>query len=233
MGKKKKNNNYVTPKTEAAKVAKIRDKKKKKTMKIVKVCLAVLASLAVLAGIILAIAALSGAFDYLPAITEFAAVEIEGYGTIYFELYGKDAPLAVGQFKSMAAAGKYNGQAFTKMLDDCIYSNYVESDIAIKGEFSENNVENKVLHKRGTLSMAHLDGDNNSAMGQFFIVTEDNKKLDGKYAAFGRIVDDVCDMELINEICNDIDVNDAGEISSLTPIIIKSITFSQDYHHHH
>jgi peptidyl-prolyl cis-trans isomerase B (cyclophilin B) len=53
----------------------------------------------------------------------------------------------------------------------------------VKGEF-----RNDVKHTRGIVSMAHADGPD-SAATSFFLVLEPSPHLDGKYSAFGRIVE--------------------------------------------
>ena len=57
-----------------------------------------------------------------------------------------------------------------------------------KGEFSQNNFDNPISHKRGIISMARSKG-NDTAGSQFFIVTTDAPHLDGSYAAFGNVVE--------------------------------------------
>ena len=74
------------------------------------------------------------------------------------------------------------------------------SDETIKGEFSENGVDNPLKHTRGALSMARSQ-DPNSASSQFFIVQEDaaGAQLDGKYAVFGYVTEG---MEIVDKICS-------------------------------
>ena len=60
-----------------------------------------------------------------------------------------------------------------------------DSDWHIKGEFTENGVNNPLKHIRGALSMAR-DDDFDTAGTQFFVVHKDAAKLDGRYAAFGE-----------------------------------------------
>lgn len=230
MAKKKKNANYVTEKTEAAKAQKIRDEKKKKTMKIVKASLFILLALAVIAGIVLAIGFAFGLFEYTPEATYDALIEIEGYGSVHVELYGKEAPITVQKFISLANDGYYNGKSFHTVVDDLIYggSFYAQSEtLGIKGEFSENGVENKISHVRGTLSMARGEG-YNSAYGQFFIVRKNSRELDGKYAAFGRITDG---MDIIDKIFNDVEIDENGKISGDTPVLITRITTHESHSH--
>jgi peptidyl-prolyl cis-trans isomerase B (cyclophilin B) len=69
---------------------------------------------------------------------------------------------------------------------------------SIKGEFTANGVENKIVHKRGVISMArsqHKD----SAGSQFFIMHADAPHLDGQYAAFGHVVEGI---EVVDEIAS-------------------------------
>ena len=61
---------------------------------------------------------------------------------------------------------------------------------SIKGEFAHNGVENPIKHKLGVLSMARAS-DPNSASGQFFICSATCPHLDGEYAAFGRVIDEI------------------------------------------
>ena len=63
------------------------------------------------------------------------------------------------------------------------------SDKEIYGEFSSNGWGNDISHKYGVISMARAN-DPNSASSQFFICNADaSKSLDGKYAAFGYVVE--------------------------------------------
>ena len=68
----------------------------------------------------------------------------------------------------------------------------------IKGEFSSNGVKNDLKHTRGVISMARSMMPN-SAGSQFFIMHEDAPYLDGKYAAFGKVVEG---MDTVDEIAN-------------------------------
>ena len=61
------------------------------------------------------------------------------------------------------------------------------SDQKIKGEFSANGVDNKLSHVRGVVSMARSQAPD-SASSQFFICHDDSAFLDGNYAAFGKVV---------------------------------------------
>lgn len=95
------------------------------------------------------------------------------------------------------------------------------SDETIKGEFSNNDVENPLSHKRGALSMARSQ-DNDSASSQFFIVQSDSTYLDGDYAVFGYVYEG---MEIVDQICKDTPVEDNnGTVKKENQSIIESMS---------
>ena len=213
MAKKRKNSNYVTEKTELAKAKKLAEARKRKNKKIIITVLIALAVLAVIAGIVLAIGFGFGLFEYTPEVTYHASIEIKDYGTLHVELYGKEAPQTVDNFVRLANSGYFNGMSFHKIVDDLIYGGSVAANggvSGIKGEFSANNVENKISHTRGTISMARGEG-MNSGYAQFFVVRKTDRSLDGNYAAFGRITSG---MDIIDKIFEDASVNAAGNINT-------------------
>ena len=61
-------------------------------------------------------------------------------------------------------------------------------DYTIPGEFDANGFDNNLRHETGVLSMAR-SGDPNSAGSQFFIMHKTSAHLDGKYSAFGRVLE--------------------------------------------
>ena len=105
-----------------------------------------------------------------------------------------------------------------------------DSGTDIKGEFSNNGVNNTLSHVRGTVSMAR-SGDTdydylyyNTGSCQFFIVHEDSTFLDGNYAAFGTVVSG---MDIVDRICADSQpIDNNGTILKALQPVIKSITIS-------
>ena len=94
------------------------------------------------------------------------------------------------------------------------------SDENIKGEFSNNGVENDISHKRGTISMAR-SSDPDSASSQFFIMHQDGTYLDGDYAAFGHVTEG---MDVVDKICEEaVPVNSQGLIDASKQPVIESI----------
>ena len=225
MAKKKKNSNYITAKTRLAeqnqKKAKARADKIKLTGIIVS---ATLVFALIVTGVILALGSAYGWFSD----NAFAEIEVEGYGTIYVELYDEVAPKTVENFISLASEGFYNGLTFHRIISGfMIQGGDPEgtgdggSDKTVFGEFSSNGFENNLLHKRGVISMARSN-DPDSASSQFFIVHKTASHLDGDYAAFGKVVRG---MRVVDKICKDATPYDNnGSIIKSEQPVIKSIT---------
>ena len=96
------------------------------------------------------------------------------------------------------------------------------SGTTIKGEFSNNGVENPISHIRGTISMARNSVSMDSASSQFFIMQSDNTGLDGSYAAFGFVVSGI---EVVDKVCADAKPTDNnGTIRPEEQPVIESIT---------
>ncbi len=139
-------------------------------------------------------------------------IDVKDYGVISVELDADTAPITVTNFIDLAEAGFYDGLTFHRIIDgfmiqggDPLGNGTGGSDSPIKGEFSNNGVENNISHVRGTISMARAPSSYNSASSQFFIVQTDTTSLDGDYAAFGTVTDG---MDIVDAICKDTPVQD-------------------------
>lgn len=157
-----------------------------------------------------------------------AEIEVENYGTISLELDADTAPISVTNFVNLAKDGFYDGLTFHRIISgfmvqggDPLGNGTGGSDTTIKGEFSDNGVENDISHVRGVISMARAN-DPDSASSQFFIVHEDSTFLDGQYAAFGHVTEG---MEIVDSLCADTPVQDSnGTVASDDQPVITSIT---------
>lgn len=157
-----------------------------------------------------------------------AKIEVKDYGTIELELDADVAPITVANFAKLVNEGFYNGLTFHRIISGFMIqggdpegNGTGGSDETIKGEFSENGVENNISHVRGVISMARSSA-NDSASSQFFIVHEDSTFLDGQYAGFGKVTSG---MEVVDKICEDTQVEDGnGTVEKANQPIIESIT---------
>ena len=82
-------------------------------------------------------------------------INVKDYGTISVELYGDEAPITVANFLKLAKDGFYDGLTFHRIISgfmiqggDPLGTGMGGSDQEIKGEFSNNGVENPLSHTR-------------------------------------------------------------------------------------
>lgn len=119
------------------------------------------------------------------------------------ELYPEVAPNTVNNFISLINRGFYNGLIFHRVIRGFMIqggcpegSGMGGPGYSIPGEFSGNGFKNDLAHTAGVLSMARAM-DPNSAGSQFFIMHYDSPHLDGQYAAFGKVIQG---MDNVNKI---------------------------------
>lgn len=168
--------------------------------------------------------------------TDLVKIDIKDYGIMIAELYPDMAPITVKNFKKLVSEKFYDGLIFHRVIKgfmiqtgDPTGTGMSGSEEYIKGEFSQNGVDNDLSHKRGVLSMARRGGQPdteetmNSASSQFFIVQTDYPSLDGKYAAFGYVIHGI---ELSDEI---VSVKTDSNDRPLANIKINSIRFVKPY----
>lgn len=122
-------------------------------------------------------------------------ITMEDKQQITIELYPEIAPNTVANFVTLVEDGFYDGLIFHRVIPNFMIqggdpegSGRGGPGYGIAGEFTENGFENELLHERGVISMARSNSPN-SAGSQFFIMHQDNGPLDGKYAAFGKVLD--------------------------------------------
>lgn len=155
-------------------------------------------------------------------------------GVINAELYPEYAPNTVANFVELASKGFYDGLIFHRVISGfmiqggCPNGNGMGGPgYQIRGEFAGNGFEkNDLKHTLGVLSMAramHPD----SAGSQFFIMVDAAPHLDGQYAAFGKITENVEAAVAVSRVPRNM-MNDKPN----QPQTIKSIrvdTLGEDY----
>ncbi len=130
-------------------------------------------------------------------------IKIQNGGTIKLELYPEKAPKTVANFEKLVQEGFYDGLTFHRVISgfmiqggDPTGTGMGGSEETIPGEFMANGFPNPIRHERGVISMARTN-DPNSASSQFFIMHEDGFFLDGNYAAFGKVVEGMEEVDKI------------------------------------
>lgn len=157
----------------------------------------------------------TGACEYLESrdITgrdiKYVEMCVENYGRVVILLDATTAPETVANFVSLVNKGFYDGLTFHRIMEGFMIqggdplgngtggnTDANGNEINIKGEFDENGHPNDISHKYGVISMARAGTDNvgnqgrDTASSQFFICNADaSSSLDGKYAAFGYVVE--------------------------------------------
>ena len=130
-------------------------------------------------------------------------ITMENGDVIRAELYPDIAPITVNNFLSLVSRHFYDGLIFHRVIrgfmiqgGDPEGTGMGGPGYCIKGEFSQNGVKNDLKHTEGVLSMARAMNPD-SAGSQFFIMHKTSPHLDGAYAAFGKVIEG---MENVNKI---------------------------------
>lgn len=161
-------------------------------------------------------------------------IDVQDYGKIVIELYPDMAPITVKNFKKLVSEEYYDGLIFHRVIKDFMIqtgdptgTGTGGSEETIKGEFLANGFNNRLSHTRGVVSMARKGANPetsatlNSASSQFFIVQKDSTYLDGKYAAFGKVVSGI---EIVDQIAAvSTDSNDKPK----KDVVINTIRFKE------
>jgi peptidyl-prolyl cis-trans isomerase B (cyclophilin B) len=161
----------------------------------------------------------------LSALAGYRAILDTTAGPITIEFFPDKAPEHVRAFLRLASAGVYDGTSFHRVVKGFVVQT---GALNTRGPLSEKQQKlvrnlqpefNDTRHVKGIASMARGD-DPASAMTSFFIVTGDASSLDGKYTAFGRVVDGLAAVEAIDQAA----VN--GE-SPVTRIELKQVRIAR------
>lgn len=163
-----------------------------------------------------------------PVIT----ITMENGDIIKAELYPEIAPVSVNNFISLINKNFYDGLIFHRVIKGFMIQGGDPEGTgcggpgySIKGEFAQNGVPNNLKHTEGVLSMARSMAPN-SAGSQFFIMHKNSPHLDGSYAAFGKVIEGMDNVNKIAETRTDYSDRPVEEQK------IKSVTvetFGVDY----
>jgi len=147
--------------------------------------------------------------DMLRKSNPLATIEMENGAQIKVELDPVNAPNTVKNFIDLAEAGYYDGLTFHRVIPGFMIQGGCPEGTgrggpgyAIRGEFSDNKHPNELTHERGVMSMARSRLPD-SAGSQFFITVADTPHLDGQYAAFGRVLEGMEEVDRIAAVPRD------------------------------
>ena len=125
------------------------------------------------------------------------------------ELYPDIAPISVNNFISLINQNFYDGLIFHRVIKGFMIqggdpegTGMGGPGYSIRGEFEQNGYPNDLKHTVGVLSMARSMHPN-SAGSQFFIMHKTSPHLDGAYAAFGKVIEGIENVNKIAETATD------------------------------
>ena len=155
-------------------------------------------------------------------------------GDFSIELLDETAPVTVQNFLDYVRRNDFNGTYFHRVIDNFVAQGGayrfepfvgpidVPTDAPIINEVNVSNL-------RGTVAMAKLDGDPDSATNQWFVNIEDNVNLDtlnGGFTVFGKVLGSGMD---IVEAIDEQPTIDLGLKASSAPYISSAYTDPSDF----
>jgi peptidyl-prolyl cis-trans isomerase B (cyclophilin B) len=127
-------------------------------------------------------------------------------GPITVAFLPEKAPNHVRNFLRLAALGAYDGTSFHRVVPGFVVQggmlNTRRDPVTQKMQSAVRNLQpefNDTPHVKGIVSMARLD-DPASASTSFFICTGLAPSLDGKYTAFGRVIDGLAVVDALDAL---------------------------------
>ena len=163
-------------------------------------------------------------------------------GDIILELDTEKAPITVQNFLQYAEDGYYDGTVFHRVMKTfMIQGGGFDEQLNKKNDGLRpgiaNEWQNGLKNRRGTISMARLGGQPDSATSQFFINVVDNGSLDvardgAAYAVFGKVVDGLDTMDKIRDTEVETNPNYSGgrkKVVPVTPVVIKSVKVENSF----
>lgn len=113
-------------------------------------------------------------------------------GDIVCELFAKDAPLSVTNFKYLSDGGFYNGLVFHRVVPNFVIQGGDPTGNGAGGPGYTIPAEIKRMHLKGALAWARTGDDVNpkrrSSGSQFYITLEATPFLDNQYTVFGQTI---------------------------------------------
>jgi cyclophilin family peptidyl-prolyl cis-trans isomerase len=111
------------------------------------------------------------------------------HGRVVIEMLPDVAPNHVARIKELVRDGFYDGTVFHRVIDGFMAQTGDPTGTGTGGSGKKLKAEfNDTPHERGVVSMARAQ-DPNSGDSQFFICFDDATFLDGKYTAWGRVIE--------------------------------------------
>lgn len=127
-------------------------------------------------------------------------------GAIEMEMYPESAPESVRSFLNLAAMGAFDTTIFSRVVPGFVIqggnlftSEKMTAELDKRARKTLPDEPSQIKHERGIVSMARGD-EPNMATTNFFILVSNASTLDGKFAAFGRVVKGMETVDAINKM---------------------------------
>ena len=166
-------------------------------------------------------------FEWPEEPSHVIALELKDRGTIRIGLYDQVAPKSVAHVVDCVTRGVYDDTLFHRVIKDFMIQGGDPAtrkrgpgttrgnwgDLSIEDEF------NLIHHDRGVVALGNR-GRPGSAGSQFFIVHRDSHHLDGKYTAFGRVLEGIEVVDAVAEVETDLVGRWGKKNTPLEPVIL-------------
>jgi cyclophilin family peptidyl-prolyl cis-trans isomerase len=171
--------------------------------------------------------------DTTSAAKESNTVVLEtSMGNITIDLYEKDAPKHVGNFKKLVNSKFYEGTTFHRVIPGFMIQggdpNSKDNDRTndgLGGPGFTISAEIKLKHEKGSVAAARLGDAQNpkreSSGSQFYIVTGEASHLDGQYTVFGKVIKGMDVAEKIQNVKRD------ERDNPIEKVVINKVYFSK------
>ena len=159
-------------------------------------------------------------------LSRYRAVLETSLGTVTFQFFPDKAPNHVRNFLRLASVGFYDGTAFHRVVKGFVIQGGFLPTRSEPLDITQDRYVRKMApefndtqHDKGTVALAHGD-DPASGDTSFFIVLARTPVLDGKYSAFGQVVEGMDVVEKIEQV----------PVNGETPVMrveLKKVTVSK------
>ncbi len=168
--------------------------------------------------------------DKPPLVT----ITMDSGAKIILELDPENATNTVNNFVYLVQQKFYDGVSFHRIVPDFMIQGGDPlgtggggPGYSIPGEFSQNGFNNPLLHTRGVVSMARTDAGPNTGGSQFFIMVADAPHLDGLYAAFGKVLSGMEEVDRIVNLPRDEETDRPNNPPAMKEVMVE--TFGATY----
>lgn len=130
-----------------------------------------------------------------PPPAEVAVLETS-LGTMVFQLFEKDAPKTVANFKALVKEGFYDGKPFYRVVAGHVIQT---GDGGESGRPTVPDEFNSNPHAAGALGLAHA-AEPNTGSTEIYVCLAPRPHLDGRFTVFGQIVEGMDVLEKIGKV---------------------------------